>query len=103
MSSSLHRSLSVSLADAPVHLRVSVRSICFDVIRERCSRAGLGVGDIVQIAEQTTHELVLGVEGKACVTLDRFFACFVEVAVPDEEACTPPLRDWVQAIDPLPR
>ena len=87
-----------SLADARLNEKVRIRDICFDVIRQRCWTAGLRVGDTVRVAKQTAHELVLSIEGRTPVTLDRFFACFVEVGAPASAPCAVP----ASPIDPLP-
>lgn len=87
-----------SLADAGLNEKVRIRDICFDVIRQRCWKAGLRVGDTVRVAKQTAHELVLSIEGRTPVTLDRFFACFVEVGAPASAPCTIP----PSSIHPLP-
>ena|SRR6185312_16160327 len=88
-----------SLADAPLDERLRIREICFDVIRQRCSQAGLGISDTVRVVKQTTHELILSIDGRATpVTLDRFFACFVEVGAPAPAPCT----ITAEALEPLP-
>ena len=88
-----------SLADAPLNERLRIGEICFDVIRQRCSQAGLRISDTVRVVKQTTHELILSIDGRATpVTLDRFFACFVEVGAPAPAPCA----ITAQALEPPP-
>jgi len=88
-----------SLADAPLNERLRIGEICFDVIRQRCSQAGLRISDTVRVVKETTHELTLSIDGRATpVTLDRFFACFVEVGAPAPAPCA----ITAEALDPLP-
>lgn len=87
-----------SLADASLDEKVRIRDIYFDVVRQRCSNSGLRVGDTVRVARQTTHELVLTMDGRTPVTLDRFFACFVEIVAP----AAAPYAGTAEAIEALP-
>ncbi len=68
-----------SLADISVEDEVRLRTICFDVIREHCSRAGLHAGDSVRCVHRRNRDLVLETAAGVRLKVDRFYACFVEV------------------------
>ena len=71
---------------------VKVDGILFDVVRDRCADAGLGVGDIIQVMGRSDlHILIRNARG-ALTMLERELAQFIVVGdapVPSRRQFTP--------------
>ncbi len=78
-----------ALADVKAGERVEVVDIVFETIRELCPTLGIHLGDVLHCQRRTARDMLLLRGDGGQVTVDRFYASFVEIRTVDQSRLAP--------------